>query len=278
MAASTLRGLALSCHPGPTVAVTALTTALAIGTGNTAGTVLLIGLTVLIGQLSIGWSNDWIDAGRDTAVRRADKPIAAGAVGVGIVRRAAFIALAVAAGLSATLGWRAGLVHLVAVVGSGWVYNLGVKSSPWSWLPYVVCFGLLPAVPTLSLPGHSWAPAWALGAGALLGFGAHLANVLPDLIDDARTGVRGFPHRLGRTGSALTAPAALLGATVLVVLGPAGAATVLGRVGLSVALGLAGIAAVIGVRRPGSRLPFQLTIGVAAVDVLLLVAAGSQLS
>lgn len=63
-------------------------------------------------------------------------------------------------------------------------------------------------------------------ADALLGVGAHVANTLPDLDDDAATGVHGLPHRIGRTASSAVAPL-LLGAGVaavcvglLVVAGP----------------------------------------------------------
>ena len=180
--------------------------------------------------------------------------------------------------LSAPLGAAAATVHLIAVVGSGWLYNLWLKRSWASWVPYVVCFGLLPAVVTLSLPGRPWPPGWAVAAGALLGFGAHLANVLPDLADDVATGVRGFPHRLGRTRTAVLAPIALSAATACVVFGPGGAPDLLGWAGLVVAVALSGTAAVVALRRPSSHRPFQLTLAVAALDVLLLVASGSRLS
>ena len=127
---------------------------------------------------------------------------------------------------------------------------------------------------TLALPTHPFAPAWAIGTGALLGVGAHLANVLPDLEDDAATGVRGFPHRLGRTRTAALAPLALLAATVCVTLGPVGPPTTVGLVGVAAATGLAMAAGVIALRRRRSRLPFTLTIAVAALDVALLIAAG----
>ena len=58
------------------------------------------------------------------------------------------------------------------------------------------------------------------------GAGAHFANVLPDLDDDARTGVRGLPHRLGAARSAVAAAGLLLAATVTLVFGPPGAAVV----------------------------------------------------
>ena len=47
----------------------------------------------------------------------------------------------------------------------------------------------------------------------------HLTNVLPDLEDDAATGVRGLPHRLGPRASAVVAAVALIVGAVAVLLG-----------------------------------------------------------
>jgi 4-hydroxybenzoate polyprenyltransferase len=274
--AGVLRGLLLACHPGPTVAVTALTTALAAGVGNRAGDVMLVGAAVLAGQLSIGWSNDWIDAARDRAVGRSDKPAATGAVSAALVGVAGFLAAVVAVPLSLALGWRAALAAFVVIIG-GWAYNAGMKATALSWLPYAVAFGSVPAIASLTLPAHPLPPLWAAAAGALLGIGAHLANVLPDLEQDRATGVRGWPHRLGRTRTAVLAPVLLLLATLSVVFGPAAGPGVASWIGLGVAIVLAGSAALVALRRARSRLPFLLTIGVAVVDVVLLIAAGSRL-
>ena len=59
------------------------------------------------------------------------------------------------------------------------------KSTIWSWAPYAVAFGLLPAIATLARPTPRWPEPWAIAAGALLGVAAHFANVLPDLATDA---------------------------------------------------------------------------------------------
>ena len=66
-----LRGLVRASHPGPTLVVTALATGLAVGMGSTPRTSLLVVGAVLTGQLSVGWSNDWLDAVRDRAVGRS---------------------------------------------------------------------------------------------------------------------------------------------------------------------------------------------------------------
>jgi len=225
----------------------------------------------------VGWSNDWLDAPRDRAVGRTSKPIVAGTVPRSSVGRAALVALALTVPASLALGWAAGLVHL-ATVASAWSYNLVAKRTVLSWLPYAVTFGLLPTVVTLSLPAPHLAPGWATASGALLGVGAHLTNVLPDLRDDAATGVRGLPHRLGRTGSVVGACVLLSLSSATVVLGPPGSVTAAGWVGLGVVAVLVVLGCATALADSRSRLAFRATIAVAVVDVLLLLASGSALA
>ena len=262
-----------ACHPEPTVAVTALVTALAVSAGQ-GGRAAITGLALLTGQLSIGWSNDWIDAGRDRRTGRADKPAARDDISPAALRVAALLAAAVCVPVSLAMGLAAGALHLAAVA-SGWAYNARLKATALSWLPYALSFGALPSVVTLGLPGHPFAPLWATAAGALLGVGAHLANALPDLEDDLATGVRGLPHRLGRAASAGLSAVLLLATTAALVFGP-------GRPGpiRLAALGLALVitaAALTRAAHPGSRAAFRGVLAVAAVDIALLVASGSSL-
>ncbi|GIG35018.1 UbiA family prenyltransferase [Cellulomonas pakistanensis] len=267
--------LVRAAHAPPAFAVTAFAGAYAAGAaGADAARAVLVAAAVLAGQLSVGWSNDWIDAHRDLAVGRADKPVVTGAVTVALLRRSALIALVACAALSLALGPAAALLHL-ALVGAAWAYNARLKSTVWSWLPYAVAFGGLPSVATLGVPGGTaLAPWWVAAGGALLGVGAHLANVLPDLEDDAATGVRGLPHRLGRRRTALGAAAVLLVAVVVVVLGPPGAPGAVQLAGLGVATALAVSAAAVAQARPASRWPFGAAMAVAAVAVVLLVVSG----
>ncbi len=190
-----LFGLARACHFQPTVAVVAVTTALAALAGRGALGCVVVALAVLAGQLSTGWSNDWFDAGRDTAVGRTDKPIVAGSVDVATVRAAALVALVACVPLSLLSGWRAAVVHLVAVA-SAWAYNAGLKATLLSPLPYAVSFALLPAFVTLGLPTHPWPRPAVMVATGLLGVGAHFVNTLADRDDDARSGIAGLPQRL----------------------------------------------------------------------------------
>ncbi len=266
--------LVASSHPVPSVVVTALATLLSVAAGAGLGSLLVL-VSFLAGQLSIGWSNDWLDAGRDAEVGRRDKPVAIGAVDVETVRSAALVAAVTTVALSFGLGWRAGLAHTVAVA-AGWAYNAGVKGSVWSWAPYAVFFGLLPAVVVVALPEHPWPPAWMVGAGALLGVGAHLVNVLPDLEDDRLTGVRGLPHRLGRTGAGVLAPVVLVVASGLVLAGPDGAIGV-GGWAVLVTVGTVATAGAFSAAAGHRWLPLLATALVAVVDVALLVASGETL-
>ncbi len=263
--------LARACHPGPTVAVTLLATLLALRADLPATEVVVLTGAVLAGQLVIGWANDAVDAGRDRRVGRRDKPVATGEVGVRTVVTAAVVALVACVALSAALGWQAGLCHVVLLVGSGLAYDLGLKATVWSWLPYGVAFGSLPAVPTLAQQPPSAPAWWAVAAGAALGTGAHLVNVLPDLDDDAATGVRGLPHRLGARASQVGAALLLLAASAVLVLGPddAGSApAAAGTVALVLCAALAG-----GVVTTRGRTPFRLAVLMALTDVVLLTTA-----
>ena len=273
---STVRGLALASHPGPTVVVTGLAAALAIGVGSPRVTAVLVTAAVLSGQLSVGWSNDWIDAARDLAVSRRDKPVVRGLLSPALLRAAALSAAAVCVPVSLAAGVQAGGVHLLAVA-SAWSYNGWLKSTRASWAPYAVSFGLLLVFIVMAQPGRPLPTWWAVGGAALLGVGAHAANVLPDLEDDGVTGVHGLPHRLGRTRTTFLALAALLAATALIVLAPDGPPGLGGWLVGAAAVVIAGAGAAVALLRPRSRLPFVLSMAVAAACVALLVLAGADL-
>nr|WP_198663898.1 UbiA family prenyltransferase [Jiangella endophytica] len=257
-------GLARACHPEPALAVTALAGLLALRSGLDASTLVLVVAAVLTGQLTVGWSNDLIDAGRDRAVGRADKPLATGRVSARTVGVAVAVAAVACVALSLALGPAAGSLHL-ALVGCAVAYNLVLKRTALSWLPYAVAFGLLPAVVSLAHDPPTWPPWWILTAGALLGVGAHLLNVLPDLEDDAATGVRGLPHRLGPARTRLIAVSLLALASALVVLGPGRPPSWAWATLLAV-----GILVVTALRGSGPT-PFRAVIAIALADAILLV-------
>ncbi|MEV0805589.1 UbiA family prenyltransferase [Micromonospora sp. NPDC050200] len=274
---STVLGLVRASHPEPSAAVTAVAGLLAWGAGHPPSGVAAVAATVLASQLAVGWTNDVLDAGRDAAVGRTDKPVAAGTVRRRTVALAAVLAalatplLALATNPTAALWATIGLA-------SALLYDWPLKSTPVSVLPYAVSFGSLPAFVVLALPGEPAPPAWLVAAAASLGAGAHFANVLPDLADDARTGVRGLPHRLGPAGSRVAAAGLLLAATVTLVAGPPGPPSWLGLSAVAAAavvppLGWYGGRAATGAGgRPVAA--FRAVMVVALIDVVLLVASG----
>lgn len=267
-----LGALLRSSHPGPSAGVTVITVLLGITVDLDPWRVVLLGVTMAFTQLSIGLSNDWLDATRDRESGRTDKPVARGEVSVAAVRIAALTAAALAIALSATLGIPFATAHLVAL-GGGWAYNAWFKHGPLSALPFAVSFGILPALATLALPDPALPAWWAVLAGALLGIAAHVANVLPDLADDAATGVRGLPHRLGRIRSTLLAGLALAGAAIALTLGVGTSPASIAGLGLS----LAASAAAVGYALGGNRWGFRFVILAALIDVVLLLLAGERL-
>ncbi|PFG33195.1 4-hydroxybenzoate polyprenyltransferase [Sanguibacter antarcticus] len=273
--------LALSSHPGPTLAVTLLSAVLGVAVGMTPLRVFALALAIAAGQLSIGLSNDWIDADRDTAVGRTDKPVAQGLVTVATVRTAAFASLTVSLLVSFALGLAAGTAHLVFIA-SAWAYNAGLKRTVFSVVPFVVSFGLLPTIVTLALPDPATAAPWAIAVGAVFGVSIHFTNVLPDLVDDARTGIAGLPHRLGRVTAGVVAFVALAVAAVLVVVGArldtaGGPSAVVAVVGLVASLSIAGWGTVLVVTRPPSRLLFRLVVVASLLIAVQLGLGGTRL-
>ncbi|WP_165989531.1 UbiA family prenyltransferase [Streptomyces sp. YIM 98790] len=264
---------AAACHPLPTAAVTLVAAGLAAAFGRGAAGTAAVAAAVLAGQLSVGWLNDLLDADRDALAGRPGKPVADGRLPRPAVRTAVVTAAVLAVVLSLLSGPAATAAHLLALV-SAWSYDLGVKATRWSLVPYAVSFGLLPAFVVLGLPGAPLPPWWLVAAGALLGCAAHFLNVLPDLADDAASGVRGLPHRLGADRGRAAAGVLVLAASALLVLGPPGTAPG-GRLAVLPAAVLIVGAGLLAGRRPGSRAAFHAVLLVAVADVGLLLWTGT---
>jgi protoheme IX farnesyltransferase len=269
-------GLLRACHPEPAAAVTAGATLLAVIVGQSIASVVAAALAIGASQLAGGWHNDWLDAARDKISGRPDKPITAGSIS----RRAVGLAAAIAAAATVPLGLLSGpAAGLAATIGllSVLAYNWRLKFTAFSVVPYVVSFGALPAFVVLGLPGSPLPPWWLVGAGASLGGGAHFANVLSDLDDDARTGVRGLPHRVGPSWGAALAGVLLADAGALLVFGPPGAAAPLAVVGLCTVVVVLLVGTCVQLLRPASRAAFRAVIIAALISVALLLTAGTVL-
>jgi len=131
--------------------------AIALVAGGAPDVAIRIGLAMTLLQLGIGTVNDLVDAPFD-AGRKAGKPIPAGLVSTA-AGRAAAVALfgggvLLAASVSIAL---AGLS--VVVIGIGLAYDLRLKGTAWSWLPFAVGIPILPV--------YGWLGAAAFMTGLL---------------------------------------------------------------------------------------------------------------
>lgn len=280
---SSTRHLLASSHPGPSVAVTVLAIILGAAVGLSPGRLVLLATVVLVGQLSIGWSNDWLDARRDRLSARGDKPLANGTIAVATVRAAALVALVASVPLSLMLGPASAAAHLVFVA-CGWAYNIRLKATIVSVVPFMIGFGALPAVVTYAAEPPVPPAAWTLVVGALFGVAVHFTNALPDLDDDLRTGIRGLPHRLGvrRAGRlafvclGLAGVIALLGQSGVFV-GPPTAPPIIGAFGAVGVLCLVVWGLVLVGTRPPGRALFRVIIAAAVLLAVELAVSGTTL-
>jgi 4-hydroxybenzoate polyprenyltransferase len=268
--------LLLAAHPLPSAAVTAFAAATGAAAGLSVGRTVLLAAAILVGQLSIGWANDYVDAGRDRATGRRDKPLARSALPDGVVGAAAAVALCADVPLSLALGARPGAAHLVAV-GGAWLYDAWLKPTIASVVPYAVSFGLLAVVIAGTLPGEPRPHLLIVAAASLMGIAAHFANTVGDTADDEVTGVRGLPQRIGPAASLVAAAIFVAGAAgCLVAVTDAGAASLAAAAAAVVVLAV--VAAV--ARRSGSRrLAFRsLLLAVAGLVAAFVVSGGARLT
>ncbi|HEY9311507.1 UbiA family prenyltransferase [Williamsia sp.] len=260
----TATALVVAGHAIPAVAVTVLTAAVGVTVELDPRSIAVLMVAVFSGQLVVGWTNDLIDRERDRQVGRTDKPLATGDLSPKTAVEAVALAGIVCVAASFACGLPAALVHLLLGVGSALAYNTGLKSTVLSWLPYFVAFGSLPVVVTLTADPSHLPPAWMIAVSGLLGTGAHLLNVMPDLADDAATGVRGLPHLLGARRLPYVAGVLLVGASAIAVL--ANSQLLWMWAGLVVVI----VIALVTMRGTG-RVPFYGAIAIAGIDVTMLV-------
>ncbi len=212
-----LQGFVRAAHALPTIAVSLVITAFGWSLGWTGWPLVAVFVTILIGQLSVGWSNDAFDTSLDARVGRTSKPTVAQDVSARALWIAAVTALLAASLLSwAVAGWLGGSFHVFAIL-MAWLYNIRLSRTAWSWLPYALAFGAMPAFLSFGL-NDAPPTAWAVAVFAIIGVSAHLANALPDAESDVAAGVGGLVVRLGAPRSVLLCWLLLaLGSAILVV-------------------------------------------------------------
>jgi len=197
-----LKALAKACHPLPTVTVSLVITAYAWSLGWSGWSLAAVFVTFFVGQLSVGWSNDAHDSNLDAKVGRAGKPTVAQEVSAQALWLAAVAALSISIALSwLVAGWAGGSFHVFALL-MAWLYNIRLSRTVWSWLPYALAFGSVPAFLTYGFNDEP-PTLWSVAMFAIIGVSAHLANAMPDAESDASADMGGAVVSLGTRRSLL---------------------------------------------------------------------------
>jgi 4-hydroxybenzoate polyprenyltransferase len=156
-----------------------------------------LAISMIALQVSIGALNDLIDAPADQAAMRADKPIPAGLVGRptgwGVALAAAAIGLLLAAVSGTVL-----LALALVVLAIGFVYDLRLKGTEWSWLPFAIGIPLLPVYGWIGATGAlPYTFIILVPAAVLAGAAIAIANARADMEADRDSGVGSVALRLG---------------------------------------------------------------------------------
>lgn len=165
-------------------------------------------------QAAIGTVNDIVDAPRD-AGRKPGKPIPAGlipvplAVGVGVGAGLAGLALSALSG-------PATVVVGTGILAIGLLYDVALRGTAWSWLPFALGIPLLPVYAWLGAVGRLPALfAVVVPVAFLAGAALAIANSLADVERDRDSGSSSVADRLG-PARAWTVHAALQAVVVAV--------------------------------------------------------------
>ncbi len=192
-----LSGLVRLVHPFPSVLDSGVTLVLALLAGAPGGRAVLLSVAMLAIQFSIGAVNDLCDAPADAIAGRA-KPLVDGRVPARLALGVAVAAAATGIALSALAGPFTTLIALGGY-GIGLAYDLRLKASAWSWLPYAAGIPLLPVFAWVGATGRVLGPMVALaGLGVLAGAALAIANSLADAERDAASGTATIARALGQ--------------------------------------------------------------------------------
>lgn len=190
---------------------------------------LRLGVSMTLLQLGIGTVNDVVDAPYD-AGRKDGKPIPAGLVSPAAARTLAIACFAGGVWLAGTVSPALALLAGVVLV-IGLAYDLRLKGTAWSWLPFAVGVPVLPVYGWFGATGMLHPLFVPLVPAAMLaGAALAIANSLVDVERDVASERSSIAAALGR-GRAAGVVIALLVAVMLldaVAVASAGALGVLG--------------------------------------------------
>jgi 4-hydroxybenzoate polyprenyltransferase len=193
--------LVRAAHPRHAVLTAVGMTLAAALAGRPTRELLLVLVTVLVGQAILGWSNDLVDRRRDARHQRTGKPLADGRLEPGTVWFWLALAVFLVVPLSVGNGLYAGIAYLASLaigLAGQWTW---LRKGFLSWVPWAAAFALYPAF--LSYGGwggqERGAPPEVLVTvlAALLGIGVHLLTALWGLVPDHEDRWTYLPLRLG---------------------------------------------------------------------------------
>lgn len=266
-----IRSLIFMGHPGPSVLVTIVLVAIAgLAAHRVPDALLCLQLVgaMLPVQLCIGVVNDVLDLPADS-VAKPHKPLVRGVVS----RRTAVVigVLLGAIGLGAAATINLPTLSLDALaLGAGLSYDLGVRTTPLSWVPWWGGMAVLPLEGYAAVGSIPSRLLVLIPLTALIALGLHFANAVPDIDGDRAAGRHSLPVIAGVSGSRWGGPIALAatGALAVALAGPLGQAGVLLFGGTAVLF-----IGVIAVSATRSRRPFPVLAVTTAVFAIAWLAA-----
>ncbi|GAB4012576.1 UbiA family prenyltransferase [Nocardioides ultimimeridianus] len=224
---SLILSLSQAAHLKQAVVTALVVGGVAMASGRSAREVGIVILTVLTGQVILGWHNDLTDRLRDHRRETPGKPLADGRLEPGTVWYAIVVAALVLVPLAVTTGITAGCLYLASVA-VGMLGNVTLRKGILSWWSWAVSFGLLPYYLSYGGWGGKFVgtppePAIVVLA-ALLGVGIHFMRSVWGLVADHEEGWTYLPLKVAlRVGAtrllALSTTYTVLVAIAMVIVG-----------------------------------------------------------
>jgi 4-hydroxybenzoate polyprenyltransferase len=194
-----LQGYWLMIHPFPVTMVVAFAALLAVATARDALEPLRLVRVIaalFFSQVVVGTLNDYRDRALD-ARGQTWKPLVRGTVTPNEARAQIAVAFGLMLAFAISLGPIALALVLLGTL-AGVLYNFWLSDTPFSWLPYVLGFIVLPIYVWVAVERFDARQLALVPIGMPQLLGVHLAQTLPDTETDRTVGGRGLAVTLGR--------------------------------------------------------------------------------
>ncbi|MBD3190588.1 MAG: hypothetical protein GF308_08085 [Candidatus Heimdallarchaeota archaeon] len=212
-------------HVLPVFCITSIATLLAYYNLEPLGSltpIILFILTVFFEAAFLGVQNDYLDRDLDRLYEKR-KAIADGWIPVqaafwlAVFCYLALTACSIGLGYYAKIGyWVVLFVQGVTLLGM--IYNYYAKHTPFSIVPLIIAFPLIPVFVWLCFGGFTLRSLWFIPMIIFVAFSGHVANELPDYEKDKEFGKRNFTVFFGKKRAIILCWAAALLAQLLVIL------------------------------------------------------------